>query len=456
MTRYWFWTALLLLICGPAFAGVDLYVSAKGSDGNAGTRTKPFATLERARDAIRQMKNKGPLPSGGVTVWVGRGTYRMLATLKLTEEDSGSAASPIVYRAMEASQLQPARLHGRFGIEAGSSRYGSGGVVGASIETESGVSVGVGIPVGRRSRGWGGFGAVIRLGGGSGNSRAVEAGEVSLIGGQEVYGFQAVTDPAFLQRLRPEARSKVVRAYLKAQGISDFGEMSSRGFGRPNQPAGLELFYNGRPMDLAAYPNNAWIETTSVPNGPEGGRFGYSDDRPSTWAASDDIWVHGYWTWPWADSYERVKSIDTQAKIIETHPPHGIYGYQEHKRFRFLNVLEELDSPGEWYLDRKTGALYFWPPEPISDGRAIVSVTQDALIVLSGASYVTFRGFTIEACRGDAVQVMGGLTTASQAARFATSATWPSPSIRGPTTVSRAATYTRRVTARSASPAATV
>jgi len=33
------------------------------------------------------------------------------------------------------------------------------------------------------------------------------------------------------------------------------------------------------------------------------------------------------------------------------------------QRFYFLNVLEELDQPGEWFLDTASGVLYFWPPE---------------------------------------------------------------------------------------------
>ena len=32
----------------------------------------------------------------------------------------------------------------------------------------------------------------------------------------------------------------------------------------------------------------------------------------------------------------------------------------------YINVLEELDQPGEWFMDRHRGMLYFWPPEPLS------------------------------------------------------------------------------------------
>ena len=95
----------------------------------------------------------------------------------------------------------------------------------------------------------------------------------------------------------------------------------------------------------------------------EGGFF-YQGDRPRRWSGRDDIWVHGYWAYDWANSYEHVASIDTEQRLLKTEPPHGLYGFQKNQRFYFLNVPEELDQPGEWYLDRATATVYFWPPGP--------------------------------------------------------------------------------------------
>ncbi|MBM4149998.1 MAG: hypothetical protein FJ224_13290, partial [Lentisphaerae bacterium] len=68
----------LLLASGHA---AEFYVAATGDDANPGTRTKPFATLERARDAARQSK--------GSTVFVRGGFYELTKTLKLDAKDSG-------------------------------------------------------------------------------------------------------------------------------------------------------------------------------------------------------------------------------------------------------------------------------------------------------------------------------------------------------------------------------
>jgi len=75
--------------------------------------------------------------------------------------------------------------------------------------------------------------------------------------------------------------------------------------------------------------------------------------------------------------------------------------------FYAQNVLSELDSPGEWYLDRDTATLYFWPPAPLSAGKVVVSLVRD-LVQLDGACHVAFRGLLFEAGRGSAMVVKGG------------------------------------------------
>ncbi|MCY2950486.1 MAG: hypothetical protein NTU53_00725, partial [Planctomycetota bacterium] len=80
-----------------AFA-VEYFVAPTGNDANPGTREKPFASLEKARDAIRALKAKGGLP-GPACVRLMPGEYPMKKTLELTAADSGTAESPIIYRA---------------------------------------------------------------------------------------------------------------------------------------------------------------------------------------------------------------------------------------------------------------------------------------------------------------------------------------------------------------------
>lgn len=237
--------------------------------------------------------------------------------------------------------------------------------------------------------------------------RAAPGETVRLLGGRRLSGFEPVRDAAILERLEPAARGQVAQIDLKAAGVTDFGKLTSRGFGRAVIPAGLELFFDHRPMTLARWPDDGWVKTTGAPAGPSGGVFTYEGDRPKRWATSDDLWVHGYWTWDWANSYEQIASLDSENRQITTAPPHGVYGYAPGKRFYFLNVLEELDQPGEWYLDRMTGVLYFWPPAPI-EGREILVSVLEQLISIKGAARVSFEHLGMEAVRGTAITVEGG------------------------------------------------
>lgn len=80
---------------------IEFYVAPNGSDTNPGTIEAPFAALSRARDAVRELKKaageKGlQLP---VTVWVRGGKYYPERCFDLTETDSGTAQTPIVYSA---------------------------------------------------------------------------------------------------------------------------------------------------------------------------------------------------------------------------------------------------------------------------------------------------------------------------------------------------------------------
>lgn len=254
--------------------------------------------------------------------------------------------------------------------------------------------------------------ALDRQCGGTINSPLVIRGEgpekTRLIGGVRVKDWKGVDDPAVVERLDMLARGRVVVADLKAMGITDYGEMKSRGFGREIHAAGLELFYEYSPMTLAQWPNgNEWSKIAAVPEGQQSGKFTYDGDRPSRWLKAEDAWIHGYWTWDWADSYEKIAAIDSEKKEIATVAPHGVYGYTEGKRWRVINVLEELDSPGEWWLDRAQGKLYFWPPVPIEVGEAYVSISPH-LFKGDDASNISIEGMTLEITRDTGVVMREG------------------------------------------------
>ena len=326
-----------------ATPGLEIFVAPGGNDAWSGRlpaanmpRTDgPVASLEKARDLVRESRQAGTLGSSGVTVWLERGVYFRGRTFELTAADSGTGISPVVYRAYKDAPVR-------------------------------------------------------------------------LTGGVEVRDWKPVTDPAVLARLDPTARGNVVQAELRAQGLTNFGVLARRGFGLEVPQGPLELFFEDRPMTLARWPNQGWTTIAGVPNGQHGGKFTYSGDRPKRWAAAADIWLHGYWTFDWADTWEKVRSLDPEKREIVTEPPHGAYGYTAGRRFIALNLLEELDEPGEWYLDRLQGRLYFWPPGPLAQGRPTLSLLDTPMITLQEVSHVSFQGLVFECARASGIEITGG------------------------------------------------
>ncbi|MCU0645749.1 MAG: hypothetical protein MUC94_16005, partial [bacterium] len=75
------------------------YVSPTGNDKNPGTIRKPFLTLERARDRIRELKKKSKRSNDGVTVFLREGRYFRTEVFSLNPDDSGEDHAPIIYSA---------------------------------------------------------------------------------------------------------------------------------------------------------------------------------------------------------------------------------------------------------------------------------------------------------------------------------------------------------------------
>lgn len=331
----------------------EIHVSLSGNDENVGSAASPFLTLTRARDAVRDLKASGGLPDDGVVIYLHGGRYPILESFALTSEDSGEAGRPIVYSAVSG---EDARLFG-----------------GRDLPAEA---------------------------------------------------FRAVDESAGADRLREEARGKVLWADLHFLGISDLGEYPMAFREPPDVP---ELFFNDARMAPARWPNDDWAEVAEVvESGPapwrnhasdQPGTFRYDGDRPAGWTKAPGVWLQGYWCFDWCDETIKVKSIDTAKREITFVQPHcyGLgSGNSAARRYFAVNLLEELDRPGEYCIDFENARLYFWPPEPLKDAHVVLSTLKKPVIAMEGVSYVSIRGLTVEACAGNAIEVKGGREVRTQ------------------------------------------
>ena len=75
-----------------------LYVSPAGDDANPGTQEQPFATIGRARDAVREINRN---MTGDIVVILGGGTYSISEPIVFDQRDSATGGHTIVYRSAD-------------------------------------------------------------------------------------------------------------------------------------------------------------------------------------------------------------------------------------------------------------------------------------------------------------------------------------------------------------------
>jgi len=334
---------------------VVFHVSPDGADASVGSAEKPFATLVRARDAVRMAKSAGPL-TGGAEVILQAGRYLAPPTTILTREDSGLFGAPFVVAAAQNA-------------------------------------------------------------------------EVSLNGAVEipVAAFKKLDNAEMKARLEPAAQGQVLFAELNALGVS-----------APRQPADNfrlpfavpELFFNGKRMTLARWPNEGWATISKIidkgtmkndgsvsdsadpkkvrSSENKGGVFTYEGDRPSRWKPETGLWLHGFWCFDWFDDVIRVAAIDPEKHEITLKVGH-IYGVRQGnpspRRWRAVNVFDELDQAGEYFIDHATNRLYFWPPDKLAGARVTLAAREGTLMTIQGASNVALRGLTFEEGQWDGLCV---------------------------------------------------
>lgn len=242
---------------------------------------------------------------------------------------------------------------------------------------------------------------------------------VSVMGGVSLSAsaFDVVTDPVGARRIARPALAHIRVADLKKLGVPNLDRpWPSKFRGYAGWP---ELFFGGKRMQLARWPNQGFatvakvLDNGSLPRTGEqpdrGGTFQYVGDRPERWQTADEVYLDGYWAFRWFDEAIKVSKIDPLAKHIVLSAP-AVYGLggPSGGEFFALNLLEELDSPGEYYLDLRRGLLYFWPPSDLMSADIALSVLEEPLVTLTDCENVSLRGLTLEVSRGPAVRMAGG------------------------------------------------
>ena len=337
--------AFLFALASPILEAADFFVSPSGHDDDPGSEAEPFASLERARDAVRGLRRNSPKEAA--TVWLMPGVHRRNSSFKLTSADILTT-----YRAKEPGAA----------------------VLNAAIE--------------------------------------VPASAWKLVSRDNT-------------RLEPAARGNVFQISLDDLGVTHAKPFPARF----NDGGGLfDLYCDGEKQQLSRWPNSDDAKMKRVldkgvwsgqPKDRRGGIFEYEGDRPLRWKAAADagqLWVAGFWRVPWDFQSVRVKALDTKKRTIAMAEPVALgigskYAGPEgdgSEPWHVLNLLEEIDIPGEWCVDFTTRRLFFWPPAGLSETSITISDMAAPMVSLKDSRGITLRGLVLEGGLGEGVVITGG------------------------------------------------
>lgn len=234
-------------------------------------------------------------------------------------------------------------------------------------------------------------------------------GEDVTVSGQkpiEKSWFKPADENAKKIMLDKSAADKVVVADLKEHGITDYGELSTRGYHYFNKGryAQAELIVNDENQTLARYPNSGSISVPTDSVDAESFGFRYTDERISKWKDAKDAYIVGTISINYENNTYPIEKIDTSKKLL-TIKEGRINTYYTNGWFFGENLLEELDSEGEYYIDRDEGKLYYYPPADFSSGNYDIglSTLKTPIFNFNGAEYITVSNITMKGGRGYAV-----------------------------------------------------
>jgi hypothetical protein len=138
------------------------------------------------------------------------------------------------------------------------------------------------------------------------------------------------------------------------------------GIMKAQAPADLktdQIFLNGQRQILARYPNydpkaeyfDGWSPDA------------FSKERAARWADPSGGFIHAMHRAMWGDFHYLITGKNAAGEVTYEGGWQNNRRMGMHDKYRFVeNIFEELDAPGEWFLNEKTSTLYFYPPPDIN------------------------------------------------------------------------------------------
>lgn len=218
--------------------------------------------------------------------------------------------------------------------------------------------------------------------------------------------LRPVEDEAALKRIKNGMEDKIVQLDLTAQGVSQadlfnpypMGGATSYGL---NGTADYNSIYiDGVELDLAQWPNGR--EYASWTNVINPYTIVYSDSEPDKWVNAQNFWIKAFNSYDFGETRAAVVSIDPVENTLSI-PSNMTITNPYSKRYKAFNLLEELDVPGEYYIDHSTMTLYLCAPYSMTNSTMELSVERECLVRVRNATDIIFSGITFTQSRGHGV-----------------------------------------------------
>ncbi len=332
----------------------EIYVAPTGEMGGDGSKKRPYTSVDQARVAAQQAKRGG----FAVDIIFKEGRYQFDATIELTDADSGTVNAPITYKAEEGAHVE----------FTGAKKF-------------------------------------------------------------DAKRFKPVTDPNVIRRLHINAKDKVYEMKFTDNElpgtITNFTKGPKEGTGAQSKMPAPAIYLNNNKQELARWPNGTYAiiedstpgknaSKTGDPDNP--GAIHFTNSEPSRWIEAvneGNVFAMGQFGVFWSEESIPVERIDMQENKIWLKYA-SRYSVQKDHRYYIMNLIEEIDIPGEYYIDYPKRTLYIYPTDELNeDSNFEICTLETPMFKLEGAKNIVFDGihFTktaIGAVQGGSHKETGG------------------------------------------------
>lgn len=155
-----------------------------------------------------------------------------------------------------------------------------------------------------------------------------------------------------------------------------------------------QLFVNGKLQRMARYPN--FDPTAQYYGGTSADAL--SKERIALWKFPDGGYVHALHSSMWGDFHYRINGKNEKDELALEGGWQNNRRMPMHDKYRFVeNIFEELDTINEWFYDKKTKTLYYYPPKSLDIKNAKFETPQIAhLFEFKGSETEPVKNIVIE------------------------------------------------------------